>query len=482
MAKRRVWAAVVAVVALAGATPASATDDAAVSRLAGTDRIGTANAISADVWAADAATVVVLARSDNYPDALSGGPLAVAKSGPLLLTTSSSLTAATLTEINRVLAPGATVYLLGGTGALSPTVEQQLDSAGYNTVRYGGVNRYETAVIVNRDGLGNPATFFVADGLSFPDPLIAASAAPAVDGGVLLTAGSAMPAETNAYIAAHAGATRYAVGSAARTADPGATALVGTDQYDTARVVAERFFATPGIVALASGTSFPDALAGGAHIGRLGGPLLLTAADNLPGPADRYLRSKAATLLEGFIYGGTAPVSANVASQYAESLRDARTFGDGTHRVGTDIEAGTYRTRADASGCYWERLSGFSGGIDDIVANDFTNYHSVVTIDPSDAGFSTERCGTWTSDLTTITASPTAPFGSGTWIVHVDIAAGTWRAPGGDGCYWERLSGFSGEGDDIEANGFGDTNPTVEISSSDRGFSTNDCGNWTKLD
>src|SRR5688500_11885087 len=108
MAKRRVWAAFVLAATLAGATPASATDDATVSRLAGTYRRGTANAISGDVWAADAATVAVLARSDTFPDALTGGPLAVAKNRPLLLTASTSLTAATLTEINRELAPVAT--------------------------------------------------------------------------------------------------------------------------------------------------------------------------------------------------------------------------------------------------------------------------------------------------------------------------------------------------------------------------------------
>ena len=37
----------------------------------------------------------------------------------------------------------------------------------------------------------------------------------------------------------------------------------------------------------------------------------------------------------------------------------ARSFGTGTHVVGVDIEAGTYR--AEASNCYWARLSGLGG-------------------------------------------------------------------------------------------------------------------------
>ncbi len=31
-------------------------------------------------------------------------------------------------------------------------------------------------------------------------------------------------------------------------------------------------------------------------------------------------------------------------------------FGDGTQRVGSDIEAGTYRTREGSQGCYYARL------------------------------------------------------------------------------------------------------------------------------
>jgi hypothetical protein len=157
-----------------------------------------------------------------------------------------------------------------------------------------------------------------------------------------------------------------------------------------------------------------------------------------------------------------------------------RTYGPGTYRVGTDIPAGTYRTRTNSSGCYWERLSGFGGTFDEIIANDFTNYRAIVDIAPSDAGFRTSNCAPWTSDLSAVTSSPTAPFGSGTYIVGTDISAGTWQAPGGSSCYWERLSGFSGEFEDIIANDFGSTSPIVTIAAGDRGFKTSECGTWSK--
>ncbi len=71
------------------------------------------------------------------------------------------------------------------------------------------------------------------------------------------------------------------------------------------------------------------------------------------------------------------------------------TFGDGTWRVGTDIEPGTYRTKG-ADGCYWERIAGFSGTLGDLIANDNARGPAVVKIFPSDAGFTSKGCGTWT--------------------------------------------------------------------------------------
>ena len=70
-------------------------------------------------------------------------------------------------------------------------------------------------------------------------------------------------------------------------------------------------------------------------------------------------------------------------------------FGDGTQIVGVDIAAGTYRTDGSDS-CYWKRLSGFGGTMDDIIANDLPTGPAVVTISASDAAFSSEHCGTWT--------------------------------------------------------------------------------------
>src|SRR5258707_300599 len=69
------------------------------------------------------ANAVVLAKGDAFRDALAGIPLATAKQGPLLVTPGTSLDPGVLGEIQRVLAPGKTVYVLGGVKALTPTVD-----------------------------------------------------------------------------------------------------------------------------------------------------------------------------------------------------------------------------------------------------------------------------------------------------------------------------------------------------------------------
>jgi hypothetical protein len=72
-------------------------------------------------------------------------------------------------------------------------------------------------------------------------------------------------------------------------------------------------------------------------------------------------------------------------------------------------------------------------------------------------------------------------MGDGTWRVGEEVVPGTYRAPGGGNCYWERLSNFSGDLGGIIANGFADRNPTVTIAPSDVGFHSNNCGTWTKI-
>jgi len=251
----------------------------------------------------------VLAVDDDFPDALAGVPLAVAKGGPLLLTGSASLDPDVGTELVRILPPGATVYLLGGTSALSDSVAEGVTALGFNAIRYGGATRFETAAIIADQGLGDPSTVLEVTGLSFPDALAAGSAAAEAKGAVLLTNGSTQSPTTAAYLADHSDDARYTIGGPAALADPTANPVVGSDRYQTSALVAASFFSFPDAIGVATGMDFPDSLSGGVHIGRLGGPLLLTNPDSLSEAVAGYLAENKTTDANAYIYGGPLAVS-----------------------------------------------------------------------------------------------------------------------------------------------------------------------------
>lgn len=60
--------------------------------------------------------------------------------------------------------------------------------------------------------------------------------------------------------------------------------------------------------------------------------------------------------------------------------------------------------------CWWQRLSGFGGTSHEVIANKVALGPLVATIHPSDAGFHSGNCGTWSSDLSAITSSTIARF------------------------------------------------------------------------
>lgn len=292
-----------------------------LTRLAGSTRVETAIRTSRDAFpTADSATAAVLASERSFADALPGVPLASAEDGPLLLNGRDGLDPAVAQELQRVLPARATVYLLGGTGALGGAVARGVEALGFTTRRFAGENRYATAVAIAEQGLGAPDTIFEATGRSFADALTGGSAAAAVGGAILLTDGSTQSVETAAYIARHPTARRFALGGPARAADPTATAFAGRDRYATASAVARHFFSGPRTIGVASGLSFPDALAGGANIAIRNGPMLLVARDApLPPPIIDYVRSQSA-IDHSVVYGGTGVVSDRAASELARLI------------------------------------------------------------------------------------------------------------------------------------------------------------------
>jgi hypothetical protein len=155
-------------------------------------------------------------------------------------------------------------------------------------------------------------------------------------------------------------------------------------------------------------------------------------------------------------------------------------FSDGTYEVGKEIKPETYRTRKASSGCYYARLSGFGNSLGDIITNENTNAPAIITIEETDKGFTSKRCGTWTQDLSAITNDKTT-FSDGMYLVGIDIEPGQYKNSGQDGCYFARLANFTGGLGGIISNENTDNVAIVKIAATDKGFVSKRCGTWTKM-
>ena len=67
--------------------------------------------------------------------------------------------------------------------------------------------------------------------------------------------------------------------------------------------------------------------------------------------------------------------------------------GPGVWRVGVDIQPGTYQS-SGGEGCYWARLHSFQGNSQ--LESNVVFGPTTVNILPTDVGFESNRCGTWT--------------------------------------------------------------------------------------
>lgn len=299
-------------------------------RLAGDERVGTAVAVASDAFPEPAsAGAAVLARADDFADALTGAPLAAAVDGPLLLTGRDGLPDVTAAELGRVLHDGATVHLLGGPAALGEEVVRAVAALGFEPVRHAGADRVATAAEV-AGVLPRTEEVLVASAADFPDAL-AASVPAARDGlPVLLTEPDGLPEATTrvlgdlkpsraTVIGGPAAVSDAALGQLAASVDE-VERVAGPDRYATAVAVLEARYPDPSAVSLASGAAFPDALAGAPHAAAQGQPVLLTAPDELSAPTAEALRVHRPVRLD--VYGGPAAIAESVVDAGVAAAED----------------------------------------------------------------------------------------------------------------------------------------------------------------
>jgi len=314
---------------------------AQLDRLSGDNRLETAIMISQDSFpASGSVSALVVATSEDFPDGLAGGPLAVMVGGPLLITPSDNLNADVAAEIARLYNgqddAETDVYVLGGGSALSVAVEAAIAAIDptLDIERLEGADRIGTALaIANKmnDIRGHsPSGAMLAYGRNFPDALSAS--APAASSSVnsdlmpiLLAEKNSLDPRVASFLTDNAGAGLLSVsviGGTSVISDAvlaavddivvNATRYGGVNRYDTAAILNSAMFSGPSApisIGIASGENFPDALTGGAHSGRMNRPLVLVRKDSVPSQSQTYIEDNDGTITTGDIYGGTAAIS-----------------------------------------------------------------------------------------------------------------------------------------------------------------------------
>jgi len=303
-------------------------------RHAGVDRYDTAS-IAAIRDFPGGADIAIVATGENFPDALTASGLAGTVSAPILLTRTATLSPACASALAALGVDK--VYIVGRERAVSLAVEAAL-AKRYDIERLGGADRYATAQLIANEAIGLGASrteAFLAFGGNFPDALGVSSIAAQKQIPVLLTQTANLHGTAAAVISAYgtdnvfiAGGTAVvspAVASQVAALGASVTRWAGPNRYDTAAAVITNGSVRWGLAAtkigIASGANFPDALAGGAAMGRQQGLLLLSTPSVLSPQTEPIIMARKSTITRVEFFGGLKALSQTVQNRVVQLLR-----------------------------------------------------------------------------------------------------------------------------------------------------------------
>lgn len=300
---------------------------------------------------------VVITSGSSPADALSGGLLASAIDGPMVLSGPAGLSADVKAEISRVIRPvvyydgdPVTIYILGGTGAVPSAVESQLlalpevaagiKDGNLEIVRLAGQNRYETAALVAEavdDVAGVSGTAYIVGGTAWADGVAVGAPSAYMGSPVLLTAQQMLSAETSQAISDLGITSAYIIGGEGVVSadveeelisilgEPNVDRVFGDSRYTTALAVAEHGVSlglSSDRMILVSGENWPDALVAAPMVyqwsddGGVYGPVLLTTPSVLSPAVVQFVEDHGQPQSLCYVVGGTGVVSDTVLNQF----------------------------------------------------------------------------------------------------------------------------------------------------------------------
>lgn len=305
-----------------------------LTRLYGYLRYNTMEAlVNAGSWSKGGSAI--LASGENYPDALAAASLAGVKNAPILLTYPNKLASETSSRLS-ALEP-TTVYIVGGTGAVSGAVEQSVRKVlpKCSIVRVAGQTRIQTSIDVASKVRGSSSTAIIATGNNYADALSVSPYAFKSKSPVFLcdpTTGLSADALAelsaggykNALVVGGTAAVPSSVEGQLRTAGISTIKrLAGSTRYSTSGEIV-RYELSSGLgfsmngLLLATGENFPDALAAGPLAGRRSSPLLLV--DPSGDTASSFVGAYRGSISYANIVGGPAAISNPTATKVGVAM------------------------------------------------------------------------------------------------------------------------------------------------------------------
>jgi putative cell wall-binding protein/fibronectin type 3 domain-containing protein len=346
-------------------TGGTATGPIASTRLYGSNRYATSQAISQSGWTSSYYAIVV--SGENYPDALCSAPLAAKYNAPILLTTKDSLNYQTRSELERLKV--SKVYLIGGVNVISTATEQSIRNMGISVTRIAGTDRYDTSLQIALT-LGDFNQAVIATGENYADALSMAPIAAMKRIPILLTPKDSMSYSLRQYLSNYVRST-YVVGGvnaispAVYNQLPSPERLSGTNRYKTNIEVIKRFanelnFAN---CYLATGATFPDALAGAALASLSNSPLFLVSSP-LDYATSSYIDEKRSYISKLTAFGGTSVISGtllnSIANASANTVLSAPTGLTATNQGNNQIYL-SWNSVSGATHYYIYRSTSYSG-------------------------------------------------------------------------------------------------------------------------
>jgi putative cell wall-binding protein len=292
-----------------------------IERMGGADRFAVSARISAETFA-PGVDVAYVASGSAFPDALSGSAAAGSRGAPVLLVGADSIPTVIGGELARL--KPKRIVVLGGTAAVSSTVETAL--RGYSPIvdRLGGADRFVVSAAVSKDAFspGTPVAY-IASGTNFPDALSGSAIAAKDHAPVLLVTKDSIPSAITEelkrlnpgriVILGGTSAISTTVETTLGAMHP-TTRIAGADRFVVSAAASAAAFPTGAkTVFIASGVTFPDALSGSPAAAANSGPVLLVTPTTIPASVATELDRLNPTQI--VVLGGTAAIFNTVYQQ-----------------------------------------------------------------------------------------------------------------------------------------------------------------------